>query len=47
MILVFEPSFLATGVLVSEVVFDEVVEDLLSVVWLVFDDDVFEVLVVD
>ena len=31
-VLVFEPSFLATGVLVSEVVFDEVVEDLLSVV---------------
>ena len=41
--LVFEPSFLATGFLVSEVVFDEVVEELLSVVWLVFDDEVLEV----
>lgn len=43
MALVFEPSFLATGFLVSEVVFDEVVEELLSVVWLVFDDEVLEV----
>ena len=42
-VLAAEPSFLATGVLVSEVVFNEVVEDLFSVVWLVFDDEVFVV----